>query len=338
MKTIQNLQSSIIFIALIIFGLISGITTALGVNLVLISLDPYLRWTIAVGIAIGTTLVMIYLGLRVPEAARSGKLFGVALGYSFIALISVFFNFHTFYGTQSKQVTLEKDAKIVRRGITEMAIQSRTTYKQHYGIEELEKKADNKKAEMDSEKYHYNRPGEGEKYHKLKEEWTKLKNQLSTNRENLNSDLKAIQDLGNGINGEIEEALNLGDDEHLKEKILSGESIYEQIASSITTLDPNFVVKELKINYSNIERPEYSFGELIDYFTSEESTVDSGRFYLSLFFSFLLDFPIFITLLIIGGKPEDNSVDGQFSKPTSINQINDKFNVEERKKKFDSFW
>jgi len=193
----QKIVQSILYVALVIFAVMSALTTFIGVNLVMSSFQEIIRWTLAAGIAVGTSLMMVYLGIRAADFIGKGQILSISIGYLFIASLSVFFNFHTFYGGQTLSVSLVEDAKMVRKEVTSISKKYKEEIERINNIDNLTKKVSDTKAAMNAEEFHNTRPGRGDKHQELKEKWLRYTEELKTKREKLIGELTNIEEEAN---------------------------------------------------------------------------------------------------------------------------------------------
>lgn len=309
----------ILAVGLVLFALASAITTFLGVSLVMKSFENWISVSMAVCISIGTSAMMIYLGLKTSEIRGRGNILMIALGYLFIASISVFFNFHTFFGSQAVTSALDSDAKNVRAMISQNFAEIESAMRDQYDIVKLEQIVAIDTANMVSEETHNSRPGKGGKHQVLKEKFLRSKNTLIAAQKRYRSEIANIKLTVDDTKQMITDALASDNTDELKQAIRLGSDTYEALIGKRNSISGSNIEAKLELSSSQLERPDYMVNIITQYFKdkSKLSEQSISRVHLSFGLSVFLDFPIFITLLFVntGRDSYEDEEEGKEEEP-----------------------
>lgn len=117
-------------LAVLIMSAISAVTTALG------AIDLFgdiMAWALAIGISV----LLVALAFAMPEAYQNGRHVRLILGYTFIALISVLFNFNYIYGKFASEDLLYAELQDKRELVDVLEIKALSSMDKKLGVEEL---------------------------------------------------------------------------------------------------------------------------------------------------------------------------------------------------------
>lgn len=346
MKGYQNILVSIV---VIIFASLSAYTTKIGFNLLWGGDDPTNKIIIPWAVAIGLSLFMVVLTSIIPLAIKNKKIPLLILVYSIIALGSMFFNFQGFFGRQTHNISLIEDAKSARVILTSINNKSDLELLNYYKLNKIQQEQDSFYARMQEEVDHGYQPGKGERYQGWQSKYLRTKNRLKTNKGNYSKDsLFIASNASEGID-RLNSALNSMIQVDLQLSISNAEIKQSMIVEKIKTLNNNFNPEIFKSESHRMEDPDYVLSNFLKYFSGDTlSEADNSRFALSIFFSFILDFPIFFSIVLLNflGWNKENEVPKVITSEVpkenikkSKNPFEDNFNSsEENKTDIDQLW
>jgi len=318
--------NQILNIALIIFLGISTYTTKIGLSLLWKEENNLTNEIISWILAIGTSLLLYYISSFVATSFKKRQFIKLTLGYFLIGSLSAFFNFNTFYSRQSKQIRLNEEVTNIRNAINLLLKQGKQDLRKDIIISQ--NLVDSLKAEMDSEKINPSRVGESPIFHKIRLQYTKSKNKLQTLKQRYKVTELSIDSLAKPTLDTINQALSETKESSLRQAIIIGINTHTQIRATIVSKLPtpsnNKAYTKLSEN-KDFEEANYSFKMLIKYIGKDHDTLSDDQkktILLSIFFSVMLDFPIFFLLIILNipAKSADKSYNPFEQKETNKNE------------------
>jgi len=283
------------------FGIASAITTFLGVYSVLQDQEEIIRLGLSTLLAVGTSGAMLYIGYKVPEYRNQGRIILVVLAYFLIASLSIFFNFVTFYQSQIKSSTADKDIQALNNTLNQNYLKSIKYLDTKYSINELKDSIAIYDAAAKSEAEHAIRPGKKWRWQKLKEKLNLFESQYVKSQKEHKEELQIV----NNINIETSNLLSeISNSEETFNHINLDKAItnINRLININKSMDENYVYDMPVLGLKRVNRPDY----ILEFMTRTISNYDNieesqkSKFNLSLFFSILLDIPIFLTMVLVG--------------------------------------
>lgn len=301
----ERITRWLLFIVIFIFSVISAYTTKFGFSMVWGGEDDTPNMLISWGMAIGISLLMIYISLRVIDFQRK-NFWGLVVGYFCVASVSVFFNFNAIHGRKSTAISLREDVELLRSSSISMRTEGVNALKEHFQIQALEKEVGSLLAEMKIEENHYERPGKGPKYHDLQGEYERKSIDLNLAQKEYTSTEQSIEVTYEQLLKILDDAISI-DDEALYVNVISeGKKLYETIHALIKSYISNFNMP-LPSTFISVQagRPDYSFNTIFISLKSlfsespEVNQEEKMRVILSILISLVIDFPIFFSLVML---------------------------------------
>lgn len=300
----KKFVNTILHVSFGAFALASAVTTFIGVALVLESLNVYIRYFISFLISFATSGVMLYIGLNIPHYFLKGKVSLPVLAYFSIALISVFFNFVTFYQGQIMNQTLSSDTRLINAKLEELYKKSLYALSEYYKINEIQNKMAVEKAGMDSEKDHAVEPGEGGRWQKHFAQYNKYKQRVDIAKKEYNKEKIRIDSIYSNTVALLKRAENENKIEQ-KEVILNDAvSNIDRLNGFISLYEPRGKELIMGLDYLRVKKPDYMLSVIVDMFYryNQLHGLEQSRFMLSMFLAVMLDIPIFMVLMLLGEK------------------------------------
>lgn len=146
-------------LAVLIMSTISAVTTALGA-------EDLFGFPMAVALAIGLSVLLVAIALNLPRAFQEGRQWTLIAGYTFIALISVLFNFNYIYGKFAAEDLLYTELINKREKVDDIEVAALNTMDKKLEVEDLRKSISEYEQVMKREKNHPlpGESGEGPRY------------------------------------------------------------------------------------------------------------------------------------------------------------------------------
>ena len=220
-------------LAVLIMSAISAFTTALGA-------EDLFGLPMAIALAIGLSVLLVAVAFNLPQAYEQGTQWRLIAGYSFIALISVLFNFNYIYGKFAAEDLLYGELTDKREEVNQLEVQAVNTMNKKLSIEDLRIEIKRLDEVMERELKHP-LPGESGKGHRYKKAamQKKLKEEeLSVAQHSKKAFYEKMQQTPFKIKTEIDKALNSERDLNLYRTTV------ESVVTEYNELR-NFVQKEL---------------------------------------------------------------------------------------------
>ena len=164
----------LLLIGIASFAIVSAYTNYEGVRLIFGVTDPALLGIVS-SLLIGAAITLFMTDLTLQIAAqRSSDVLRLIVAYLSLAIVSVFFTFNSLY-THLSGIESEKEAysRIQQRGMSLVA-KYQLCVKVSTDLDKIDQDVATKEAQAKLEKERSDRPGEGVRYWKLKEQLTDL--------------------------------------------------------------------------------------------------------------------------------------------------------------------
>lgn len=299
-KSGARLLEKILIAVIIIFSALSAYTTKDGFALVWGEDHFVVRELLAWGIAVGTSLFMIYLSVQVVKFAAQGKFFRLIFGYLFVASLSMFFNFNAIYGRQAKSFAFTEEALRLRESLMNLKAGSIAELEKTYKIYELQRAIDSLSAEMEIERTHNLRPGLGTIHQKLKQEKAIKESALASASKEVVPIKENIESVMRISLNRLDEAIKSGDEKLLSSALDDGKKSFDDVYAEIKAKISSYIVDKPILEAYKIDRPDYSLFTVINLFEKDKiNDEERARINLSIFISVALDFPIFFSLAVL---------------------------------------
>jgi len=310
-------------IAIYILSLLSTYTTLLGIADIWEQVSFLERYTFALLFSVAISIIMIYLIFQITKTKTQGLLIAFSISYILIALISFFFNFYAFVNYMNKNTILSDEVKKIRNISNELVIYIEKILDKNFEINKLQTRVDKLTADALSEVTNNLNPGPGPKHQKIKEKLNFSKEKLKTANNKKSQILSKVQKHKDSISKEAFDALKANQKNKYLEKLIRIQNDYSQLLSiakqfSINNdLSKNNALNKFNVCFSQIERgrtPSDNVKSIVDLFFDREKIPEWQRYsiYLSLFLAFILDFPIFFSIVVFStvnvSQKHDNTI------------------------------
>lgn len=308
--------NQILNIAIIIFLGISAYTTKVGISSLWKEENNLINEIIAWILAIGTSLLLYYISSFVATSFKERKFVKLTLGYFLIGLLSALFNFNAFYSSQTAQIDLSKEVISIRKAINLLVEQGKQDLRKDIII--AQNLVDSLKTEMDSELINTYGIGKDTVFHKIRIDYTKSINRLRTLHGRYKTIEVRIDSLAKITLDTINQALVIKKESKLEQAVTIGIKTHKKIrviiVSELPILSNHIAYTKLSKN-QGFDQINHSFDMLIKYFGQEGKTLSDDQrttILLSIFFSIMLDFPIFFLLVILNIPAKSDKVQNPF--------------------------
>lgn len=289
-KTSQQKQSALFNLAIIIMGVVSCYTTALG-------LEPMLGNRIfSFAVAAALSLIMIAIALQLPKAYQENRQTGMILSYVFVASFSVLLNYNFIFGKFSSEKILYKELEEHKLALTNLMQQGETEANQYYQVETLASVAKEKRSIANEEYQNNVNPGKG-KIHRQKDQAARLaENRLRTAQEN-------VRQLMIPIEAEVDSAIiaatsatDVGDWETYRSAIPSVTATYNRVGNRFSSELSDFNFQARRFENRDIGQLSHSLGSIFSY---RKNGGDAFAVIVALVLAILIDFIILFAIIVI---------------------------------------
>lgn len=297
----KQILNIILYAANFIVLFISGMTNKIGADLIWGGDDATTKGIFSWGIAISLTLLLFYISALIPHFTKEGKGYRLIFGYTIISLLSVFFNFQAIHSRLTTGKTLESTSKSIRDQLSKLSFDGEQSLRATYSIDNLKEKTDSLLGEKEAEKRHVERPGEGWRFADWDRQFKIDSLKLATKINEFEIKNKSIKErIDNAISG-LDTALIKSTEGGQRIAIDKAKESYNSIVSEIKSIDTTFKQDYISNKSETLDKPDQVLQVLLNFFVDKDkfSKDQQASIYLSLFLSFLLDFPIFFILVIL---------------------------------------
>lgn len=300
------------YVGVFVFTVLSGYTTMLGVSMVIPFETALAQNVVSFLFAFAAGLMMIGISFLLKFEKTPWRKTAVSV-YFILLCISVFFNFNALYGVMEKRIGLGDEAMELRtelvnfRGVVELAVS------QKYGLKDIQKQVDDLAAKMSLERKHYARPGEGPRYHQLKQQHDEVVSmKLEYAQASVDAFNKSIDKMVQPAIDALEKAMKEENNAGYQEAIQGGVKTYVDLKAEVRKELPGFT-HEFSFVHSaeSADRPERALLALRDYWVGnkDQSGLSSQqksdaedrdlRIVIALAMSVVIDMPLFLFMVIL---------------------------------------
>ncbi len=327
----EEKRERILIVVILIFAFLSAIATMIGAASILETENSILRYGFASLIAVGLSLFLIYLTLQLSYSSNIKKIWPLAFTYIFIAMLSLVFNFSAFIGWSLSEEYLVNDVNILHQNITNLSARSNDCFDSVYKYTEKIKEVEQLILDMKTEETRRDRPGRKWRYYDIETKYNIAKVELDRATEKFNNDKLFVEKRSTEIKNILENAMTEKQNADLKSAIEKGIRAENEILAYIKARSPKFIHKKFSSQGLYLENPNFALITIQKLFTSlgKEDIFftknEKSAIILSFFFGFLLDFPIFLTLVVLrlGRSKTQQNFQDLFNR-RSTKQINKK--------------
>jgi hypothetical protein len=302
---------------LFIFLGLSAVTTYLGADLVLNFDNAILQFAVSFSLAIGLSLLLLFLSKSISTFLDS-VVGGILLlfSYTIVALLSVFFNFQTFYINLNKKSDVDSNSVVLRTNINKMSSKG---YLENIALSSLQDSISLKKAEMDFELGNSSNPGEGPKFLAAEAKYLKYKSIYKDNERKFNRVFSEILRDKNSATKLLDSIqINQNTTSSFIQSNLLNKALdkYNSICANISSLNSTHECELVTIDKKDITSSLEVFMNIISG-EKKFSVREQASIGLSVFLAAILDFPIFLLLVsieFVNRTSSDNKNNGKNSK------------------------
>lgn len=278
-----------------ILACISAFTTAEGFELLMKELPAFISWSFAIAVSIA----LIYCSLELANAFKKGTQAGIIIIFVLFASLSVFFNFNSIFGRFTRDDKITDESKEIYNKILHIQQKSLTTLDSVYGYTKAKNIYTGLKDSLGFEQIRKDRPGQGKKYYDIFNRLPKAKSDSTSAAEKylpLEKRIKALAEASTKSVSSDRQTITL----QSLSKAVEG---YNQICTITKAEVSNFNCTQEKMKGVS-GQPDYALIALTKWisFDSSLSAKETSSISLSLFISFLLDFPVFIALVLLNWR------------------------------------
>jgi hypothetical protein len=290
---------NLLYFSVFILAIISAYTTAEGFMLVW-NTTNFIGMIIAWAFAIAVSSFLVFASLKVSEYLRQGKAAALIFTFFLFAMISMFFNFNSIYGKFVTKDIYIDELKQIKVKLAGLEVNGLNAVDEFYGFSKYEKKVDSLGKKADAENTNVLRPGKWVRYQGFVDQKTDASAQFAQAKEKYTEVKNKFSSELTKLNAKIDSTILL-----VKEKdyaIVLDESFgkYNELGMIVKNINPKYDFKPAT-RTSNAGKPDFALQSLVKFFSGDETLTSKERvsIVLASLLSFLLDFPLFIALVIL---------------------------------------
>jgi len=229
---------------------------------------------------------------------KEGKALGLIFVFILFALLSMFFNFNSIYGNSTKDTLLSKDAKGISLKLTSQRINAIEAIQTYFKIADYQYKYDSLKLAEKREVEDRYRPGHGEIWREISQQIPAVEASLREAKRRCVPYIAKIDTIYHLCQMRVEgkEAVTIND----IETAIQG---YNNIGVIVQSIIPSYHFSRESFT-NNSGEPDFALITLGRFFSGDSSLTEKEKSLvkISLFTSFLLDFPIFFAIVLLNWK------------------------------------
>jgi len=307
-KPIKPKWQHLLTVAVIILALISAYTTAEGFGLIW-RLNTLIENFVAWSFAIALSALLVYCSVNIPVYYRRGQAKGLTITFVLIALLSFFFNFNSIYPrVVKKQVDdYHQEFKKTNDLLIRMKDKTLKHLTEYTGVEDLMRNSDSLQVLIDREIAGRNKsgkPGIGPEAKRLLGEQAKIEAMIAAKFGRYEVRIQLESQKADSLYHLSKRTENVEELNILLSEMKSNINIIGMLTQNVDsayTFEPIPTDVTLgKVNTGIEVLAKLLKGQL-------EANEVSGSF-LSLFISFLLDFPVFFILMFLHRRSEEDGL------------------------------
>lgn len=316
----ENKLNNFLVAAVVIFASLSAYTTMIGIKLIWEDTAFLEKYFFSALFAIGCSVMMIYLTLRLPHLISRKQGWYNLSGYLLIASISIFFNFNAIYHNFSKQSNIIEELRLIQNKVQNLFSHCEDQFRINYNIDKLISKVDSLEAEAQTEEFHNLRPGRGPIHQKIKQNLNLAKAELQSGNLELESVLTPLKTEKLKTDSLSLLAINHKNEKELTEAFEKNSKLYNTIYSELEAHSVNIPKKFERSANISIERtrsPEQSLKTIVNLFFNFDNLPSWQKYavIISIILGIALDLPIYLALFLIYMS---NSTSGEVEKEKTI--------------------
>ena len=313
---------NLLYFSVFILAIISAYTTAEGFMLVW-NTGGFIGSIIAWAFALAVSAFIVFASLKVSEYLKYGKAAGLIFTFVLFALISMFFNFNSIYGkfiTKDIYIDELKQIKIKLAGIE---VNGLNAVDEFYGFSKYEKKADSLGKKAEAEEKNVLRPGKWVRYQALVDQKTDATAQLAQAKEKFNVIKTRFNAELPKLYGKIDSTILFAKEKDYAVVLDEAFGKYNELGMVVKNINPKYDFKPVN-RTSNAGKPDFALQSLVKLLSGDETLTSKEKVSigLSMLLSFLLDFPLFIAIVILHLPRKKKKTDDIFGESGNGQQPN----------------
>ena len=287
-------------LAVLIMSTISFFTTAYGA---MDLFGPIMSW----GLAAGVSILLIAVAFNMPKAYQQSRLLPLILGYFFIAVISVIFNFNFIYGKFSAEDLLYTELINKREAIDELQVSAQQYMDEELDITNLREEIETQQQVMQRELDH---PTPGESGAGPRYEAAALRKRLAEEKLAVREETKKYyydrlrtnaESLKSGIDNVIESGADITAYRTVIENTVKG---HNELRNFLLTEGATFDTEAMKFVNKDIGKLNHTMWTFSQF--SDLTGKQKASFIVALVLSIAIDFVILFVLAIVARYGETN--------------------------------
>jgi len=297
----ENLKKtdSLLYFSVFILAIISAYTTAEGFMLVW-NTTGFIGTIIAWAFAIAVSSFLVYASLKVAEYLRQGKAAALIVTFFLFAMISMFFNFNSIYGKFITKDIFIDELKQIKVKLAGLEVNGLNAVDEFYGYSKYERKVDSLSKKAEAEDKNVLRPGKWVRYQAFVDQKTDAAAQFAQAKEKYDAVKTKFSAALIKLNAKIDSTILLAKEKNYSVVLDEAFGTYNELGMIVKNINPKYNFT-LASRTSNAGKPDFALQSLVKFFSADESLSSKEKvsIVLASILSFLLDFPLFIALILL---------------------------------------
>ncbi|RMG26148.1 MAG: hypothetical protein D6730_09695 [Bacteroidetes bacterium] len=281
-------------LAVVIMGIVSCYTTALG-------LEPMLNnLLLSYAMAFALSIFMVAIALQFPRSYQNGTQNRLILGYSMVAIFSVLLNFNAIYGIFSAEKLLYNELKDNRQRLMALQVQAEESLDRYFGAQQTEAELQKAQALLEEEKTNPRDFGYGTKARRInKEAVIPLEAKLSAIKAKYDPLLKEIGETTSQAVATIDAALEQGEVAAYRKAVDVSIDAYTTVAAKTANMiaDGSFTYQPLEFQHRDVGHLNHSLWSLLHPGSMDGKQLSA--LLVSLLLAILIDFIVLFVLVLL---------------------------------------
>jgi len=290
---------NLLYFSVFVLAIISAYTTAEGFMLVW-NTTGFIGTIIAWAFAIAVSSFLVYASLKVSEYLRQGKAAALIVTFFLFAMISMFFNFNSIYGKFITKDIYIDELKQIKVKLSGLEVNGLNAVDEFYGFSKFERKVDSLSKKAEAEDKNVLRPGKWVRYQGFVDQKTDASAQYAQAKEKYETVKTRFTNDLTKLYAKIDSTLLLAKEKDYSKVLDESFEKYNELGMVVKNINPKYQFVPAS-RTSNAGKPDFALQSLVKFLSADETLSSKERvsIVLAALLSFLLDFPLFIALILL---------------------------------------
>lgn len=290
---------NLLYFSVFVLAIISAYTTAEGFMLVW-NTGGFFGLVIAWAFAIAVSAFLVYASLKVSDYLKQGKAAALIITFFLFAMISMFFNFNSIYGKFTTKDIYIDELKQIKTKLSGLEVNGLNAVDEFYGYSKYERKVDSLGKKAEAEDKNVLRPGKWVRYQSYVDQKTDASSQFAQAKEKFDAVKTRFSNDLTKLYAKIDTTILMAKEKDYAKVLDEAFGKYNELGMVVKNINPKWEFVPAA-RTSNAGKPDFALQSLVKFFSGDETLTSKEKvsIVLASLLSFLLDFPLFIALVLL---------------------------------------